>query len=191
MSLMGHLLPPYPLQPATSPCPLKTFRPNYSLMNCFWKIITTPYPRVIPHLHCSLIRSLPLLIFTGNLVAPFLIPNEEMHVLHTSRPVPLLLLKVPSQSGPSAPRASCRIYGKSSHQALDCYHCMDYTFQGRHPPPQLAAMIAQKNTLVEDEWYADSGANAHITADLDKLSLQQPFNGQDTVAVGNGPGLQI
>jgi hypothetical protein len=34
-------------------------------------------------------------------------------------------------------------------------------------------------------------ANAHITADLDKLSLQQPFNGQDTVAVGNGSGLQI
>jgi len=44
---------------------------------------------------------------------------------------------------------------------------------------------------VEDEWYADSGVNAHITANLDKLSLQQPFNGQDTVAVGNGSGLQI
>jgi hypothetical protein len=95
MRLMDHLLPPSLSRPATSPCPLKTFKPNYSVMSCFWRIITTPYPRVIPHLHCSLIKSLPLLIFTGNLVAPFLIPNEEMHVLHTSRPIPLLLLEVP------------------------------------------------------------------------------------------------
>jgi hypothetical protein len=68
---------------------------------------------------------------------------------------------------------------------------MDYAYQGRHPPPQPAAMTALNNTIVEDEWYADSGANAHITADLDKLSIQQPFRGQDTVAVGNWSGLQI
>jgi transposase InsO family protein len=97
----------------------------------------------------------------------------------------------PLQSGSAAPRAPCQICGKTSHQALDCYHRMDYTFQGRHPPSQLAAMISQNNSLMDDNWYADSGANAHITADLDKLSLQQPFNGQDTVAVGNGSGLQI
>jgi hypothetical protein len=96
-----------------------------------------------------------------------------------------------TSSGSTTPRAPCQICGKPNHQALDCFHRMDYAYQGRHPPPQLAAMIAQNNTLVEDEWYADSGANAHITADLEKLSLQQPFNGSDTVAVGNGSGLQI
>jgi transposase InsO family protein len=100
----------------------------------------------------------------------------------------------PSGAPPSnfaTPRAACQICGKSSHQALDCFHRMDYTYQGRHPPPQLAAMVAQNNALVDDEWYADSGANAHLTADLENLTIQQPFIGKDTVAVGNGSGLQI
>jgi hypothetical protein len=76
-----------------------------------------------------------------------------------------------NSTGPTTPRAPCQICGKPNHQALDCYHRMDYTYQGRHPLQQLAAMIAENNTLVEDDWYADSGANAHITADLEKLSL--------------------
>jgi hypothetical protein len=35
--------------------------------------------------------------------------------------------------------------GKTSHRALNCFHRMDYTFQGRHPPAQLAAMVAQNS----------------------------------------------
>jgi hypothetical protein len=89
-------------------------------------------------------------------------------------------------------RAPCQICGKISHQALDCFHRMDYAFQGRHPPPQLAAMVAQSNTNYdESEWFADSGANAHITNDLETLTIQQPFEGTETVAVGNGSGLTI
>lgn len=52
---------------------------------------------------------------------------------------------------------------------------MDFSYQGRHPPSQLAAMIA--HTHVEQEskqpWYLDSGANNHITFDLENLTLQQ------------------
>jgi hypothetical protein len=70
---------------------------------------------------------------------------------------------------------------------------MDYFYQGRHPPNQLAAMVAQTNTqLEEQQWFADSGANAHITRDLENLTIQpQPFQGQESVAVGNGAGLGI
>jgi hypothetical protein len=74
---------------------------------------------------------------------------------------------------------------------MDCFHHMDYTYQGHHPPPQLTAMVAQNNALVDDEWYADSGANAHLVPDLENLIIQQPFTGKDTVAVDNGSGLQI
>jgi len=90
-------------------------------------------------------------------------------------------------------RAPCQICGKSSHQALDCFHRMNYSYQGRHPPPQLAAMAAQANALYdeEQEWLADSGANAHITNNLENLSDQQPFEGNEMVAVGNGAGLKI
>jgi len=88
-------------------------------------------------------------------------------------------------------RAPCQICGKISHQALDCYHRMDHAYQGRHPPSQLAAMIAQNTNFDDSEWFADSGANAHITNDLETLSIQQPFEGTETVAVGNGSGLTI
>jgi hypothetical protein len=90
-------------------------------------------------------------------------------------------------------RAPCQICGKTSHQALDCFHRMDYTYQGHHPPPQLAAMVAQTNSTCEEQsWFADSGANAHITSELENLTIQpQPFQGPELVAVGNGAGLNI
>jgi hypothetical protein len=89
-------------------------------------------------------------------------------------------------------RVPCQICGKTSHQALDCFHRMDYSFQGRHPPAQLSAMVVHLNSEIEDQqWLADSGANAHITNELEHLSIQQPFKGNDSVTVGNGAGLQI
>jgi hypothetical protein len=45
--------------------------------------------------------------------------------------------------------------------------------------------------LENQQWLADSGANDHITNDLENLSLQQPFKGNDSVAVDNGAGLEI
>ena len=89
-------------------------------------------------------------------------------------------------------RVPCQICGKTNHQAIDCYHCMDYSYQGRHPPTQLAAMVAHTNAAFEDQkWFVDSGANAHITNELENLTIQQPFQGTDTVEVGNGAGLAI
>jgi hypothetical protein len=53
---------------------------------------------------------------------------------------------------------------------------MDYAFQGRNPPTQLAAMVAHTNSAYEEQqWLADSGANAHITNQLENLQIQQPF----------------
>jgi hypothetical protein len=69
---------------------------------------------------------------------------------------------------------------------------MDHAFQGRHPPAQLSAMVADSNSApANDPWYADSAANQHITANLENLSLQQPYLGSEDVAVGNGTGLRI
>lgn len=69
---------------------------------------------------------------------------------------------------------------------------MDYSYQGRHPPSQLAAMVAHTNIAYDDQqWYVDSGANAHITNELENLSFKQPFQNDDPIAVGNGAGLAI
>lgn len=58
---------------------------------------------------------------------------------------------------------------------------MDYAYQGRHPPDQLAAMIAHTNAThnTDEPWYVNSGANQHITPNLEHLTLQQPYIGHD------------
>jgi transposase InsO family protein len=126
---------------------------------------------------------------------------------HTTRRFPASVQTTPrtppsqqfSPRGPStrhassAPRYSpCQICGKTSHRALDCFNRMDYAFQGRHPPAQLAAMVAHNSDQPEDStWYADSGANHHLTPALENLNIHEPYTGSDTIAVGNGSGLQI
>ncbi|XP_059448148.1 uncharacterized protein LOC132179437 [Corylus avellana] len=97
-----------------------------------------------------------------------------------------------SQATPTTPqsRPPCQICGKTSHMALDCFHRMDYAYQGRHPPAQLAAMAAHATTHPDDDspWFADSAANLHLTPALEKLKLTEPYDGSDSIAVGNGSG---
>jgi hypothetical protein len=82
-------------------------------------------------------------------------------------------------SGSSLPSSNCppfQICGKTSHQALDCFHMMDYSYKGRHPPTQLATMVAHTNTTIDkQQWFSDSVANAHITNELENLTIQQTF----------------
>jgi hypothetical protein len=53
-------------------------------------------------------------------------------------------------------------------------------------------MVAHTNVAYEEQqWLADSGANAHITNELENLQIQQPFQHTKEVAVGNGTGLAI
>lgn len=70
---------------------------------------------------------------------------------------------------------------------------MNYAYQGRYPPTKLVTMVVEANTtyLNQDQWYADSGANIHVTFDFANLSNFQPYKGNDYVGVGNGIGLII
>ena len=73
----------------------------------------------------------------------------------------------------SGAHVPCQICGKTNHQALNCYHRMDYSYQRRHPSTQLLAMVAHTNAAFEDQkWFVDSGANAHITNELENLIIQ-------------------
>jgi len=87
---------------------------------------------------------------------------------------------------------ACQICGKFNHTALDCYHRMDYAYQGRLPSPQLQAMVAHHHAEIDShEWLADSGANTHVATDPTTINNPQPFGGTETVGVGNGTGLDI
>jgi hypothetical protein len=54
-------------------------------------------------------------------------------------------------------------------------------------------MVAESNTtyLNQNQWYTDSGANLHVTSDVTNLASSQPYEGDDSVGVGNGTGLPI
>ena len=96
-------------------------------------------------------------------------------------------------SGPRTERPTCQICGKAGHIALDCYHRMDYAYQGKHPPTKLAAMATSSNSMMAQEqpWLADSAATDHVTSSLNHLNFPKPYNGQDHLTVGNGQSLPI
>lgn len=55
----------------------------------------------------------------------------------------------------------------------------------------MVAHINYNLTQEDPASYIDSGANQHMTTDLENLHSQQPFQGREDVAMGNGVGLQI
>uniref|UniRef100_A0A2N9H369 CCHC-type domain-containing protein n=1 Tax=Fagus sylvatica TaxID=28930 RepID=A0A2N9H369_FAGSY len=97
-----------------------------------------------------------------------------------------------SQNKSESSRPQCQICGKLGHQALDCYHRMDFAYQGRHPPAKLAAMASTSNGAQAGEsWLTDTGATDHLTANMNNLNVHTPYKGTDQVAVGNGQSIPI
>uniref|UniRef100_A0A2N9I1N5 Uncharacterized protein n=1 Tax=Fagus sylvatica TaxID=28930 RepID=A0A2N9I1N5_FAGSY len=84
-------------------------------------------------------------------------------------------------------KPTCQIYWKQSHYAIDCYHRMDFAYQGKNPTTKLAAMASASNihhTQTAKTWLIDSGASDHITASSNNLNSQVPYQGQDQVSIG-------
>ena len=97
-----------------------------------------------------------------------------------------------SAQKPEGSRPQCQICGKLGHQALDCYHRMDFAYQGRHPPIKLAAMAATSNcSQGGDTWLTDTGATNHLTANLNNLQGPATYKGTEQVSVGNGQSIPI
>ena len=79
-----------------------------------------------------------------------------------------------NSNGARLERPICLICGKVGYLALDCYHRMDYAYQGKHPPTKLAAMATASNAyFTQDQpWLTDSAATLHpVSTILAFLSL--------------------
>ena len=81
-------------------------------------------------------------------------------------------------------RPTCQIYGKNGHTALDCYHRMNFAYQGRHAPAKLASMAASSmaasatanSALASNSaWLTDTGCLDHVTLDLSFLTFLSDF----------------
>lgn len=100
--------------------------------------------------------------------------------------------KPSNSSFASEHRALCQIRGKSGHQALDCLNRINFSYQGHHPPSQLATMVAKQSyTSEEHTLFSNSRFNAHIIVNMNNLTISEPYNGGKEVTVGNGSGLYI
>uniref|UniRef100_A0A2N9ITA1 Protein kinase domain-containing protein n=1 Tax=Fagus sylvatica TaxID=28930 RepID=A0A2N9ITA1_FAGSY len=57
------------------------------------------------------------------------------------------------------------------------------------PPAKSMAFLATPQTPADENWYADSGATHHLTADLANLNVRaDEYHGQEQIRVGNGLG---
>jgi hypothetical protein len=54
-------------------------------------------------------------------------------------------------------------------------------------------MVVEANTtyLNQYQWYANNGANLHVTSNIANLATSQPYKGDDFMSVGNMTGLTI
>ncbi|CAK9168323.1 unnamed protein product [Ilex paraguariensis] len=84
-----------------------------------------------------------------------------------------------------------QICNKRGHMAIECYHRLDYAYQGRNPSPQLSGMTASAGSPIPNQWLTDTGASHHITSDLANLQIHSPYCGEDKISVGNGQELKI
>jgi hypothetical protein len=56
----------------------------------------------------------------------------------------------------------------------------------------MQALLATLQSPTDDNWYADSGATHHLTADLANLNVRDDeYQGQEQIRVGNGKSLPI
>ena len=88
----------------------------------------------------------------------------------------------------------CQICQKQGHRALDCYNRMNFSYQGRHPPSQLAAMTVNSmnsQSSTNNFWLSDNGCNVHMTNELANLNLSNNYNGEETITVENEQPLNI
>ena len=91
----------------------------------------------------------------------------------------------------SSHRPTCQVCNKPGHAALQCYHRFDNSYTSESHP-NMQALLTTSSANQDPNWYTDSGATHHLTADLGNLNLRaDDYNGPDQIRVGNGTGLCV
>ena len=90
---------------------------------------------------------------------------------------------------PHGSRPTCQICGKLGHMALTCYQRYDNSYSN---DSNMQALVANPQSPTDDNWYADSGATHHLTADLANLNVRaDEYQGQEQIRIGNGKSIPI
>lgn len=63
--------------------------------------------------------------------------------------------------------------------------------QNVHSPGGNTHLVANPETVIDPNWYVDSGASNHVTSDFNNVTNSMPYGGKEKVVVGNGTALPI
>ncbi|XP_071676645.1 uncharacterized protein [Lolium perenne] len=93
-------------------------------------------------------------------------------------------------------RPTCQLCGKLGHVASNCFKRFKREFRGVGYNDKFAERQAASATQghtpsypVDPSWYADTGATDHLTNELAKLHMKEPYQGKDRVHTANGSGV--
>ncbi|PKU70166.1 Retrovirus-related Pol polyprotein from transposon TNT 1-94 [Dendrobium catenatum] len=83
----------------------------------------------------------------------------------------------------------CQICLKKGHSAQTCWHRLNpqYTPSSR---TTNSALLAGADS-VEPSWFLDSGASSHITNSLENMTISTPYQGSDTMTIGDGSSVNV
>lgn len=82
----------------------------------------------------------------------------------------------------------------NNHSAAWCFNRYDEKYMGKRPADQNVkptAYIASPDTVMDQAWYADSGASHHVTNDKNNVAEAREYGGKEKMTVGNGTALSI
>ena len=72
----------------------------------------------------------------------------------------------------------CQLCNRSNHQAAQCWYRFDHSYNNNNSTTP-SALAATTEHLYDPNWYPDSGATNHVTADLQNLNSHCEYQGPD------------
>jgi hypothetical protein len=95
-------------------------------------------------------------------------------------------------------RPVCQLCGIIGRIAYRCYKPFNREFRsvgndGTSTPRQVAMATQGRPAAptIDTVWYMDTAATNHLTGDLNRLNMQEPYTGHDHVHTANGSGMRI
>lgn len=104
---------------------------------------------------------------------------------------PPAFTSIPPPASFKSTHPPCQICNDDDHLSPECTNRFNFAYQGKQPPANLHAMLAAANIFGENLWYADNGANQHISATAVPVEDYNNYDGYDSIQTTNGEGMSI